>query len=186
MVTLHLVRHAQSRMNSSAPSWDWTLAPSAHEGALRLQDAGVLPRDALWVSSSELKAVLTAQLLTDSAVRLDDDLREAVRDPEFLHHEDFQRRVLRSFARPDECAADGWEPLARTQARVVRAAVTAVEEGAGRDVVLTGHGTAMTMLVAGLTGEPPDVAAWEAMRMPDHCAITWPGELVAAWGSWVA
>lgn len=37
----------------------------------------------------------------------------------------------------------------------------------GDDVVLVGHGTAWTVLVAALTGRPPDLDAWAALRMPD-------------------
>lgn len=170
---LHLVRHATPRMDRSRPPWQWVLAPSARESAGRLQDVGVLPVGAHWVSSSEPKAALTAALLTRTSVRLDDDLREARRDPAFLDLEDFNRLVLRSFADVEASAADGWEPLASTRSRVLAAAAASVTEASGRDVVLVGHGTAMTMLVAALTGAGPDVPAWKAMRMPDHCALAW-------------
>jgi broad specificity phosphatase PhoE len=205
---LHLVRHASPRMDRSCPPWEWGLAPSARESADRLKDVGVLPGGAHWVSSSEPKAASTAALLTPTSIRLDDELREARRDPAFLDVEDFERLVLRSFADVEAPAADGWEPLAATRSRVVAAAAAAVTEAPGRDVVLVGHGTAMTMLVAALTGAGPDVPAWRAMRMPDHCALRWesvepppdqspeapPGQraaravpgalLVAEWGAW--
>ncbi len=37
----------------------------------------------------------------------------------------------------------------------------------GEDVVLIGHGTAWTALVAELTGREPDLARWRALAMPD-------------------
>ncbi|MDP9317833.1 MAG: hypothetical protein M3O94_01920 [Actinomycetota bacterium] len=39
-------------------------------------------------------------------------------------------------------------------------------------------------LVAGVVGAPPDVDAWEQMRMPDHCRLGWPDRIEAPWGSW--
>jgi broad specificity phosphatase PhoE len=190
MVMVHLVRHAPPRMDRSVPPWEWVLAPSAGEAAARLRDANVLPRDAWWVCSCEPKAVQTARLLTDLEVRLDPDLGEATRDAEFLGMDEFRGRVLRSFASPDASAAPGWEPLTTTTSRVVRAAERATSQAAGRDVVLVGHGTAQTMLVSALTGEPPDVPAWEEMLMPDHCALDVReadcAVVVAGWGTWAA
>lgn len=187
MVMLHLVRHARSAQTPSLPSWEWPLTDDAKDGAARLRAAGVLPPAALWVSSSEPKARATAALLTSSDVDLDDGLREAHRDPAWLDGGEFERLVLRSFAEPDVSVRTGWESLAQTRTRVVEAARGVLDRACGRDVVLVGHGTAWTMLVAGLTDSPPDVEAWQAMRMPDHCALVWPPDGVAtAWGSWAA
>lgn len=186
MVMLHLVRHARPALDRTLPSWEWSLAEGAEAGTERLRASGVLPATAFWVSSTEAKAVETARLLTSAAVSLDGSLREAVRDAAWLSFEEFHSLVLRSFAEPDRSVRAGWEPLSVTQARVLSAAQAAVARAAGRDVVLVGHGTAWTMLVAGLTGEPPDIEAWSAMRMPDHCALEWPDRLVTPWGSWSA
>ena len=35
------------------------------------------------------------------------------------------------------------------------------------DLVLVGHGTAWTALVAALTGAPPDLDTWVRLAMPD-------------------
>jgi broad specificity phosphatase PhoE len=186
---VHLVRHAPPRMDRTAAPRDWVLAPSAAEAAGRLRDADVLPRAAWWVSSAEPKAVETAHLLTDLEVEVDPDLGEAVRDATFLGRDEFESRVLRSLESPDLPAAPGWERLATTRTRVLRAAERAIARAAGRDVVLVGHGTALTMLVSALTAEPPDVHAWLAMRLPDHCALADAGEgpmtMVDRWGAWL-
>src|SRR4051812_43434758 len=126
MVMLHLVRHARSAQTPALPSWEWPLTADARTGADRLRAAGVLPRDALWVSSTEPKAVATAAMLTADEVRLDDALREAERDPVWLDGGDFERLVLRSFAEPDVSVRQGWEPLTRTLVRVLAAAERAV------------------------------------------------------------
>jgi hypothetical protein len=39
---------------------------------------------------------------------------------------------------------------------------------------LVGHGTAWTLLVAALTGEPPDLARWESLAMPDVLTVPSP------------
>jgi hypothetical protein len=38
-------------------------------------------------------------------------------------------------------------------------------------LVLVGHGTAWTVLVAELTGAEPDLARWRAMAMPDLIVV---------------
>jgi broad specificity phosphatase PhoE len=204
MVMVHLVRHARSAQDPARPSWQWGLTEDAGVGTDRLRTAGVLPPRALWVSSSEPKARATAALLTTEAVQVDDALREAERDSAWLDPGEFEAAVLRSFADPMTSARPGWEPLSRTQARVMQAARRAVAMSAvpsstaslsaGTDVVLVGHGTAWTLLVAGLTGSAPDIAAWQTMRMPDHCALNWPdasapegrARIASSWGAWDA
>ena len=66
----------------------------------------------------------------------------------------------------DDRVVPEWEPVSVTRERVVRAvrALRAAHQG---DLVLVGHGTAWTVLVAALTGTAPDLAAWERLAMPD-------------------
>ena len=57
---------------------------------------------------------------------------------------------------------------------------------APEELVLAGHGTAWTLLVAALTGAAPDRQAWRAMQMPDRCLLAVEGltsaTLVQGWG----
>jgi 23S rRNA (adenine2503-C2)-methyltransferase len=57
-----------------------------------------------------------------------------------------------------------WEPPTPTRDRVV-AAVRRLGSTHDGDLVLVGHGTAWTLLVAELTGRPPDLDAWERLAM---------------------
>jgi broad specificity phosphatase PhoE len=107
----------------------------------------------------------TAQLLTDADVGVLPDLREHERTGEWI--EDFPAAVRTAFAVPDEPAVDGWEPLDACRRRVVPAVRRVLDVHGSQDVVLVGHGTAWTVLVAELTGRPADLARWEALRMPD-------------------
>ncbi len=186
MVAMHLVRHGEPRQDATRPPWEWELSAGAAARVKALRRSGVLPAHALWVSSPEPKAASTAALLTDTPVRLDDDLREAGRDGELLATDAFLGRVLESFADLDSPAAPGWEPLRAAQARMVAVAERAVAEAGGRDVVLVGHGTAMTMLVTALTNTPPDVRGWQRMLLPDHCCLTGRGGITMPWGHWAA
>lgn len=182
------MRHAAPRQDPSLPPWEWTLAETAAEDTRALRGAGVLPGGACWVSSPEPKAVATARLLTEGDVGIDDDLREAGRDGAYVTPSMFAERVRRSFDHVEEAVAPGWESLSRAQERLVGAARRAAKRAAGRDVVLLGHGTALTMLVAALLGSDPDVAAWTGMRFPDHCALDVPtpggARIVSPWGAW--
>jgi broad specificity phosphatase PhoE len=98
--------------------------------------------------------------------------------------------VLASFSEPHVAAAVGWEPLDVTRARVRLAAQDAVAR-ADRPVVLVGHGTAFTLLVADLTGQPPDLDGWSALSMPDHCVLSVDpevgrAEIATPWGAWAS
>jgi broad specificity phosphatase PhoE len=139
-----------------------------------------------WWSSSEPKARDTAALLTSSPVRVDARLDEQVRTAVWFDDADeFRAVVRRTFANPTVPAVEGWEPLADTSERVVTALRAIVAAVHLRQVVAVGHGTAWTVAVAALTGSPPDLDAWEAMTMPDHCALdVEAGRVTSPWGAW--
>lgn len=156
----------------------WGLAPDATTGLAALRRSGLLPDDAGWFSSPEPKAVATAAELTDRPVVRVDDLREAERPATWFDDPDeFLAAVRRSHEAPDEPAVPGWEPASVTRSRVV-AAVRALLADADppTELVLVGHGTAWTLLVAELTDRPPDLDAWRRMAMPDLAALEVPAD----------
>ena len=83
-----------------------------------------------------------------------------------MEKEGYPKPYAAAFDRPDERAVPEWEPLSLTRTRVLAAVGALTVEHPG-DLVLVGHGTAWTVLVAALTGHPPDLAAWERLAMPD-------------------
>jgi broad specificity phosphatase PhoE len=178
---LHLVRHGPPRIDPAAPPHEWPLADGAHAAVLALAESGVLPARARWLSSDEPKSVQTATLLSPCEVEQLPALREQRRPAGWL--DDYAVRVHRSMVREDEPSADGWETATETRGRVVDA-VREILRGGDDEAVLVGHGTAWTLLVSALTGAPVDLAAWERMGLPDHCAID-DGTLVSAWGRWL-
>lgn len=186
-MTLHLVRHAAPAIDPEVEPASWPLDPGrTHEVGL-LARSGVLPGDgrARWCSSPEPKAISTAGLLTDTLalsgqVEVVGDLREQHRPAGWV--DDFAVRNHRSLVCEDVPSASGWESSASTRARVAAAARTLMVDTLG-DLVLVGHGTAWTLLISELTSRPVDLAAWERMGLPDHCALEG-GKLVVPWGAW--
>jgi broad specificity phosphatase PhoE len=163
-VDLYLVRHGRPLVDRSRPAHEWHLDPAYDDDVRALR--GRLPITARWFSSAEPKALLTARLLTEEPIEVVADLREHQRETaDWI--EDFESVVARAFAEPDLPAYDGWEPLASTRRRVRHAVAEIVGRPGGSDLVLVGHGTAWTCLVADLTGRPPDLAAWADLAMPD-------------------
>lgn len=183
-VLLHLVRHAPSHPEPGLPADRWRLTDDAVPAVDALRRAGVLPQSARWVSSPEPKALATAQLLTSEPVEEDHRLVEHVRDATwFDDHREFVSCVRRAFGDPAGRAIPGWEPLDATRVRLLDAVADVVP--GSEPTVLVGHGTAWTLLVAELTGRAPDLLAWEAMTMPDHCLLDLSERrLVSPWGGW--
>lgn len=183
MGELHLVRHGRPLVDAAVPPTTWHLSPDAGAALGELRASGALPEHGRWFSSPEPKAHESARLLTDSSVTVYDALGEVAR-PRWL--DDFPERVRRGFAEPDVPAAPGWETYTAARQRIARA-VRKLRDGLdGVDVVVVGHGMALTLLVAELTGAPPDVGAWERLASPDHCVIdgTGPGVVTRPWGHW--
>jgi len=188
---LHLVRHGLPEIDPTTPASSWLLDPGADAGIEALRGSGVLPGDAVWLSSVEPKALATTQRLSpDGSCGSVEGLHEAERPAGWLSQEEFTAAVRRSFAHPDEAARKSWEPLTEVGVRVATAAGTVINgarEADATDVVLVGHGTAWTLLVSALIGEAPDLDSWELMSMPDHCSIDVDARvIVSPWGHWRA
>lgn len=190
---LHLIRHGRSRPEPAVNPAHWRLHDDAATGLTALRESGVLPPNPFWCASSEPKAMATAAALADeSDVQVIHDLREQDRPTHWYDDaEEFEATVARALTEPDRPAEPGWEPAARTTERVLAAVHRLVEiipvgpSGEQRDLALAGHGTAWTLLIAAITGTPPDLEAWRRMRMPDHAALDLASRrLVQPWGAW--
>lgn len=163
MAELTLVRHGRPAIAPALPPHRWELAADSADGIRAIAPVG--DPAAAWFSSPEPKALGTATLLAPATVEVVADLREAERTAAWMDDpEQFRAVVRRAFQRPQAPALPGWEPLASCRARV--AAVVRGLLDRSRPTVLVGHGTAWTLLVAELTGQPPDLDAWAAMPLP--------------------
>lgn len=172
MPGLHLVRHGRSAVDPATPPHTWALDPSGLADVDALAASGRLPVGAVWFSSPEPKAVATAERLRGAPVDVVEALAEHRREPHWFADQDaFRAAVRRAFEDPATSAVPEWEPLARTRDRLLPAVRRILADHPETDVVLAGHGTAWTLLVSELTGDPPDLEAWEALRMPDLWAL---------------
>ncbi len=183
---LHLVGHGPAQTEPGVSAAEWRLGVDAAAAIAPLRSSGVLPVSAAWFVSPEPKAIQTADLLGPDSYEVVDELREQERTSAWL--DDFEDRVVESLSEPDLPAILGWEPAVATRRRVVDAvrAITVRAMLRGHDdVVLVGHRTAWTLLVAALTDSTPDVAAWRTMLSPDHCALDG-AEVTSPWGAWRA
>jgi broad specificity phosphatase PhoE len=200
MARLHLIRHGRPIVVADTTASAWRLAADVEPFAT-LAAASGFPRSGRWVSSSEPKAFDTARRLRrlvglpvgdiDPTPALGEMRRPAVLTDDAA----FRRAVERSVENPAESAVAGWETaqsvLVRLRREVVRRHERATANGLS-DVVLVGHGTAWSLLVADILNRPVDVAGWQQMRMPDWCVLDvsvkegrLTGSLVADWGAWI-
>lgn len=183
-VLLHLVRHARPVIEPGKPASSWRLDPAAPDLQRLRTFLHTNTAAASWHSSDEPKAVATASALTDGEVEVVPMLKEAVRADWFPHRDQFEAAALAAFARPADAAHPGWEPFDQTRARV-RATADKIVRRSRTDVVLVGHGTAWTLLVSDITGQPPDLESWRRLGQPDLCTLDLDARsVVRAWGTW--
>jgi broad specificity phosphatase PhoE len=199
MIRLHLIRHGRPLVDAKTSASTWSLVAD-DEPFRSLTAAPGFPRFGRWVSSSEPKALDTARVLRHLLDLPADDfdrtaaLREMRRPAGWTQQLVFEGLVRASVENPSEPAAAAWETAAsvleRVGAEVRRQCERSEREGSG-EVVLVGHGTAWSLLVAATVGLPVDVAGWQRMRMPDWCVLdatmtagVLTGYLEADWGAW--
>ncbi|MDO9496805.1 MAG: histidine phosphatase family protein [Nocardioides sp.] len=169
-MTLFLVRHGLPHRDRDRIAAEWELDPAGFDDVWALRESGRLPREAVWFCSPEPKAVGTAQLLTEREVGIVDDLGEHERlSSDWI--EGFEAVVRRAFAHPDLSAYPGWEPLTACRDRAVPAVRRILDVHSREDVVLVGHGTAWTLVVAELTASAPDLDRWASLAMPDVIVV---------------
>lgn len=186
MSLLHLVRHGLPVVDETKPNAAWLLAPEASAAIDALRTSGRLPSNgARWFSSPEPKALGTAQALASSSVSVMDGLREMERRAgPWLGADEWSAAVARSMTESSTPAQDGWETATATTSRVLGTVTRIRESCVGEDLVLVGHGTAWTLLVAALTASPPDLAGWERMGLPDHLVLDLAGDPASVTVDW--
>ena len=169
-MALYLVRHGRPILDPAVPASTWVLDPEHEHLVTDLAARAPWPDDAVWFTSPEPKAARTAFLLAGREVPVVEDLREHDRGGT-AWVPDFADAVREAFASPYSEARQGWEPIVRTQSRVVAAVRKILAEHPGRDVVLVGHGTAWTLVAAALAGTEPDLERWRTLEMPDVITV---------------
>jgi broad specificity phosphatase PhoE len=157
-VQIFFVTHAEVAVDPSVPVPEWSLSAA---GRARLAHLVAQP----WVrgltgvvSSTERKAVETAEVLAAAAgvpLGTDEALGENDRSATgFLPPAEFEAVADEFFARPYD-SVRGWERAIDSQRRIVTA-VRRVAAAATGDVAVVAHGGVGTLLLCSLLGVPID------------------------------
>ena len=168
---LVLIRHANPALRSDRPPAEWGLSEAGVRRARALADR-VRPGSARAVyTSTERKAVETAQLLGTAwqlPVMPVLGLHEHERAGEpLVQASEFQRRVRALFGRPSDLVY-GTETGEQARRRFQCAVATLLATDSD-DVIVVSHGTVMTLFVSKAAGVEP-FAFWQSLDMP--CAVT--------------
>jgi broad specificity phosphatase PhoE len=174
--------HAEVVVDPSAPIESWPLSPA---GRVRAASAAALawgPGPRRIVSSTERKAMDTAEVL-GAAVGVtpttDAELGEIDRSATgFLPPDEFEGVVDRFFAEPST-SVRGWERAVDAQERIVRAVRRCTADG---DVTIVSHGAVGALLLAALRRVPVS----RALDQPGMGSVfTFGAETWAATSGWV-
>ena len=180
MRRLVLARHSTPEIEPERPASAWRLGALGRRRsqllASRLQ--GYSP-EVIW-SSSEPKAVETAEIVADSfgvPVRIADGLEEHHRDnvPFFPTTGDFEAAVERFFSHPGRLVL-GSETAEQARGRMAAAIDDIVELGHADSIVVT-HGTVLTLYVAGVAGVRP-MSFWRSLGLPSYVVLEVPGNRI--------
>lgn len=173
---LILVRHGRPKIDPDTPATGWPLCPEGREavGALAGRLAAYAPQ--ALVSSPELKAKETADILgarLGLPVAIDLDLHEHKRQHRsFGTEEEFRQSVAAVFAKPGE-AVHGGETAIEACERLAKA----LAQPKGAPLVAVTHGTVLSMYLARRLGcEAHDL--WRSLQMPDAFVLDADGQLI--------
>lgn len=148
--------HPQVAVDPDVPVPRWGLSVVGRERAAGLAGAPFLDRVSSVWSSTETKAVQTAELLADGMPRFQlDELGENDRSATgFVPPQEFEQLANAFFAHPDE-SVRGWATAADEQRRIVAAvdAVLADARSGSGDIVIVAHGGVGTLLLCSLLGQ---------------------------------
>lgn len=169
---LYLVRHAGVTQRPELPGALWHLSP---EGRRQAEELGKEP---YWAgvrglhTSSEPKAVGTAQRIasaSDLPIRVEPELREVEGRP-FVEREVYLDQARRYLAGE---AVEGWEPRDEALARVRGCIDGIVGRHPGLEVGIVSHGLALTLYLSDLLGLDGAAAyeLWAGIRMPDVAVV---------------
>lgn len=159
MRTVWFITHPEVRLDPAVPVPQWSLSERGRSRAAALAGQQFLREVRSVWSSTEVKAVETAALLTagsDLPVRTDARLGENDRSATgFVPPAEFESLADRFFESPS-ASVRGWERAVDAQTRVVSAveALLADPESGGADVVIAAHGAVGTLLQCHLRGIP--------------------------------
>ena len=169
MRPIFLIRHVAVDIAPGTPAAEWRLSEEGRAAAERLATLPIFAGIGALYTSPEGKARATGAPLARRyglALTSHPDLAELRRGSTHIAgRAAYEAAVAAAFALPDG-SADGWEPAAAAQRRIV----ACVRELAARErgpFAIVSHGLVLSLLAAALAGQPRvDLAAWRALPLP--------------------
>lgn len=169
MGLVYLIRHAESHPDPDLRPEEWRLTSEGHADAGRLAERREWKDLEVLGSSTEPKALETAQPLAerwDKKLVSDQRFGEVLR-PWAESQREFEEAVgdyLNGRAMP------GWESMIDASHRF-SAALDELREGHSGDVAVVSHGTIMAVYLTRELGLRVRPAEWVNMGMPDICVV---------------
>jgi broad specificity phosphatase PhoE len=176
MRKLILIKHARPQIDPRTPSEEWELSDEGRQGAAALVERLRTQEFDHLFSSTEPKAVQTAQILGRALNRPVEpfaDLHEHDRrDVPHMDSREFISMIALFFKQPDRLVL-GHETADEAAARF-EAAVDRVLEKTTGDVAIVSHGTVISLFAERRAGQEP-FALWRRMGLPSFIVLETPG-----------
>ena len=172
---LHLVRHAPVKMDPDVMASDWELASDGEASILAILDSVEASRLERIVTSQEVKAKQTGELLA-AHLGLPLETRPGLEEhhrgqADFLNEAGFKAALASFFSWPNEVVF-GEESAAMSFNRFA-AAIREMMNETNHDELVVSHGRVISLFVASLQRADP-MEVWSSLKLPDHIPIEWP------------
>ena len=169
---LSLIRHSETIVDPNRDPASWPLSGHGLAAARELAAESRWKTLSRLISSTEEKAISTAECLAAAAgvtLEMLSNLHEVYR-PSFK--EDYETRVARFFHSLNDSGDDGWETASQALNRARAFIEPLSRDPAEGHIALVGHGMLWELARAWLLGNNAvDPMEWKAMLMPD--VSTW-------------
>ena len=157
MSTVRYLSHPQVAIDPVVPVPDWGLSPLGLARTQAFAAAPLLAATRRIVSSSERKAIETAQCIA-ARLGLTVEIRAAMHENDrsatgYLPPPEFEAMADAFFAAPDE-SVRGWERARDAQTRILSEVEAVLAQPTDGDVLFVGHGGVGTLLLCHLGNEP--------------------------------
>lgn len=176
MPNLILVRHSAVAINPTISHKEWQLSPHGKALSVVLAQRLFALKPNIIVTSKELKAVETAEIIADALnipVHPMDDLHEHDRsNMGFLAPDDFHAGVAAFFAKPNSLVF-GNETAEQVYQRYNWQIAELLLTYPNQNVIVVSHGTVMSLFIARNANLDP-FAVWQRLQTPSYAVLSLP------------
>ncbi|WP_428938270.1 histidine phosphatase family protein [Fontivita pretiosa] len=177
MPRLILIKHASPLVVPGEPAHRWRLSEQGRAACVPLAEALRNHAPAVIVSSTEPKAVETAELVAAHLAiphETASDLHEHDRsNVPHMRSGEFISMMELMFRKPDQLVL-GRETARQAQQRFSRAVESVINRHKDRDLAIVSHGTVIALFVAQHSATPA-FQLWRTMQLPSFVVMEHPG-----------